>query len=148
MSDQQFTIYSKNPCVQCDATYRQFGKAGLQRDVDYRVIDVGDPANAAHLDYIKDLGHQQAPVVVVDDQTHWSGYRPDRIKQYAAARAQEPAAAGAGPAPPSPAPEPGRTGLARVTQLRERIEQRQRNSLQPERTTATPAASLSHSPRL
>lgn len=31
------------------------------------------------LDKVKALGHLQAPVVVAEDGTHWSGFRPDKI---------------------------------------------------------------------
>lgn len=72
------TVYSKPRCPQCDATYRALNKQG----VDYRSIDVTEDAEA--LDYIKGLGYQQAPVVVAGD-SHWSGFRPDRIKAAVAA---------------------------------------------------------------
>lgn len=67
------TVYSKPSCVQCDATYRTLDKHGLT----YDVVDV--TADAEALEYIKALGYQQAPVVVVDGGHHWSGFRPDRI---------------------------------------------------------------------
>ena len=67
------TIYSQPMCVQCDATYRALDKQGL----DYERIDVTQDTEA--LDFIKGLGYQQAPVVMVDDE-HWSGFRPDLIK--------------------------------------------------------------------
>jgi hypothetical protein len=28
---------------------------------------------------IEDLGYTEAPVVVVSDEDHWSGFRPDQI---------------------------------------------------------------------
>lgn len=71
------TVYSKPRCVQCDATYRALDKAG----VEYATIDV--TRDAESLEYILGLGYQQAPVVVTD-AGHWSGYRPDRIKEVAA----------------------------------------------------------------
>ena len=76
------TVYSKPMCVQCDATYRALDKQGL----DYEKIDVTRDAEA--LEYIKGLGYQQAPVVMVGDD-HWSGYRPDRIRAAAQAAATE-----------------------------------------------------------
>lgn len=74
----EVTVYSKPSCVQCTATYRALDKAGIT----YRIIDVTqDPAS---LDYIsEDLGYRQAPVVVVTDQDHWSGFRPDHINRIA-----------------------------------------------------------------
>lgn len=74
------TVYSKPRCPQCDATARLLDKQGL----DYTKIDVTEDAQA--LEYIKGLGYQQAPVVIVGDgEDHWSGFRPDRIKAAIAA---------------------------------------------------------------
>lgn len=70
------TVYSKPMCVQCDATKRALNKQGL----DYTTIDLSEDASA--LDYVKSLGYAQAPVVIAGEQ-HWSGYRPDLIKQVA-----------------------------------------------------------------
>ncbi|QWW19543.1 glutaredoxin-like protein NrdH [Schaalia sp. 19OD2882] len=67
------TVYSKPRCPQCDATYRVLDKQGIE----YTSVDVSQDSDA--LEYIKGLGHQQAPVVVAGDD-HWSGFRPDRIK--------------------------------------------------------------------
>ena len=71
------TVYSKPACVQCDATYRALDKRGL----DYTVVDISQDAEA--LDMVRSLGYMQAPVVVADD-THWSGFRPDQIAALAA----------------------------------------------------------------
>lgn len=81
------TVYSKPRCPQCDATYRALDKQGL----DYTSIDVTEDADA--LVYIKDLGYQQAPVVIAGDN-HWSGFRPDRIKAVAAMVEAAPVAVG------------------------------------------------------
>ena len=67
------TVYTKPACVQCNATYRALDKAGI----DYEVVDISQDAEAR--DYVMALGYLQAPVVVADD-AHWSGFRPDRIK--------------------------------------------------------------------
>ncbi|MFD1716048.1 glutaredoxin-like protein NrdH [Amnibacterium flavum] len=74
----EITVYSKPSCVQCTATYRALDKAGIT----YTIVDVTqDPAA---LEYIsEDLGYRQAPVVVVTDQDHWSGFRPDHINRIA-----------------------------------------------------------------
>ncbi len=72
------TVYSKPACVQCDATYRAMDKNGI----DYVIVDISSDPIA--LDYVKSLGHMQAPVVVAGAD-HWSGYRPDRIRELAAA---------------------------------------------------------------
>lgn len=73
---QEITVYSKPKCVQCDATYRALDKAKIP----YRVVDL--TATPAALEYVsEELGYGQAPVVVVDDQEHWSGFRPDKISE-------------------------------------------------------------------
>lgn len=77
MTKPQIVVYSKPSCVQCNATYRALDAKGI----DYRVVDMAE--DAAALEYVKDLGYLQAPVVVVDDQDHWSGFRPDHIDRIA-----------------------------------------------------------------
>lgn len=72
------TVYSKPACVQCNATYRALNKAGI----DYDVIDVTEDPSA--LETVKNLGYMQAPVVVTDEG-HWSGFRPDKITELVAA---------------------------------------------------------------
>ncbi|PJI84777.1 glutaredoxin-like protein NrdH [Luteimicrobium subarcticum] len=71
------TVYSKPACVQCEATYRALDKKGLE----YTVVDISQDAEA--LELVRGLGHMQAPVVVTDE-THWSGFRPDQISALAA----------------------------------------------------------------
>lgn len=67
------TVYSKPACVQCTATYRALDAAG----VEYEIFDVSVDDKA--LETVKDLGYMQAPVVVAEDD-HWSGFRPDKIQ--------------------------------------------------------------------
>jgi glutaredoxin-like protein NrdH len=75
------TVYSKPNCVQCTATYRALDGSG----VEYQVIDL--TTSAAALEYVmEELGYSQAPVVVVDEHDHWSGFRPDKIAQHAGTR--------------------------------------------------------------
>ncbi|GAA3042907.1 redoxin NrdH [Gordonia defluvii] len=69
------TVYTKPSCGQCTATYRALDKLGL----DYDVIDISTDDEAR--DYVMGLGHLSAPVVVAGDE-HWSGFRPDRIKNF------------------------------------------------------------------
>lgn len=75
-SDMTITVYTKPACVQCNATYKALDKHGL----DYNVVDISLDDDAR--DYVMALGYLQAPVVVVDDE-HWSGFRPERIKAVA-----------------------------------------------------------------
>jgi glutaredoxin-like protein NrdH len=73
------TVYTTGPaCMQCRLTKTALTTAGLG----FEEIDVRQ--SAAALDYIQqDLGYSQAPVVVVDDQDHWSGFQPDQIRRVA-----------------------------------------------------------------
>jgi glutaredoxin-like protein NrdH len=50
--------------------------------IDYQVVDISKDPEAR--DYVMSLGYLSAPVVVADGE-HWSGFRPDRIKEVAAA---------------------------------------------------------------
>lgn len=74
------TVYSKPNCQQCTATYRKLKSLGLP----HNSIDVTEDADA--LAFIRSLGYQQAPVVVVKEgeeiKEHWSGFRPDLLKKY------------------------------------------------------------------
>ena len=72
----QITVYTKPACVACKATFRALNNAGIS----YDVIDITEDAVAR--DYVMSLGYLQAPVVVTSD-THWSGFRPDRVKALA-----------------------------------------------------------------
>lgn len=70
------TVYSKPACVQCVATYKALDKQGIA----YDKVDISLDTKAR--DYVMALGYLQAPVVVADN-AHWSGFRPDRIKALA-----------------------------------------------------------------
>jgi glutaredoxin-like protein NrdH len=74
------TVYTNGPsCMQCRLTKTVLTSAGLV----YEEIDVRRAPEA--LDYIQqELGYTQAPVVVVDDEDHWSGFQPDQIHRVAA----------------------------------------------------------------
>ena len=70
------TVYTKPACVQCNATYKALDKSL----VDYDIVDISADAEAR--DYVMSLGYLQAPVVVAGAD-HWSGFRPDRIRELA-----------------------------------------------------------------
>ncbi|WP_113718101.1 glutaredoxin family protein [Arthrobacter dokdonensis] len=69
------TVYSKPGCQQCRFTCRSLDHAGIA----YDVVDL--TTNAAALEYVQDLGYSQAPVVVVNDHDHWSGFNPTEIER-------------------------------------------------------------------
>jgi glutaredoxin-like protein NrdH len=65
-------VYTKPYCVQCEATKKELDKKGIH----YELIDLTEDEDAYEL--VQTLGYRQAPVVVADDK-HWSGFRPDKI---------------------------------------------------------------------
>lgn len=70
------TVYTKPSCVQCTATYRALDSKGIE----YEIHDLSE--DEAALQAVKELGYLQAPVVVTEDE-HWSGFRPDKIADLA-----------------------------------------------------------------
>ena len=78
MIENELVVYSKPSCVQCNATHRVLDAKGIP----YRVVDLSE--DDAALEYVKELGYAQAPVVVVDDQDHWAGFNPIEIDRIAA----------------------------------------------------------------
>ena len=71
------TVYTKPSCVQCTATYRALDNQGIA----YEILDLSVDEKA--LEAVKELGYLQAPVVITDED-HWSGFRPDKISELAA----------------------------------------------------------------
>lgn len=70
------TVYTKPSCPQCDMTHKLLERLGIE----HNTVDVTqDPE--AHA-YVKGLGYTAAPVVVVNDgESHWSGFRPERLRE-------------------------------------------------------------------
>lgn len=66
-------LLSKSRCVQCDATKRALKDAGVE------YVEISLDTDPEALDFALSLGHKAAPVVIVDENNHWSGFRPDRI---------------------------------------------------------------------
>lgn len=66
-------VYTKPSCVQCSATYRSLDKKGIA----YTKVDISQDVKA--LEFVRSLGHMQAPVVVTPTD-NWSGFRPDKIE--------------------------------------------------------------------
>jgi glutaredoxin-like protein NrdH len=65
-------IYTKDNCVQCNATKSAMDRQGLT----YQLINLDSQPEA--IDNLKSLGYRQVPVVMADND-HWSGFRPDKI---------------------------------------------------------------------
>ena len=72
------TVYSKPSCKQCDLTKDLMDKRGIN----YGTVDVYKDPKA--LAYVKSLGYMGAPVVVTEND-HWYGFRPDKIESLTAA---------------------------------------------------------------
>ncbi|MFC4373357.1 glutaredoxin domain-containing protein [Nocardia halotolerans] len=69
-------MYTQPDCQPCNATKRTLDKLGAE----YTLIDITDNPDA--YDTIRELGYQQTPVVVTND-LHWSGHRPDHLRRAA-----------------------------------------------------------------
>lgn len=70
------TVYTKPSCVQCDMTRKLLDRLA----VEHETVDVSaDPE--AHA-YVTGLGYTAAPVVVVNDgESHWAGFKPERLRE-------------------------------------------------------------------
>lgn len=91
---KEVTLYSKERCVQCTASERELKKIGVNFEENGPRIILGettyihdDATTETNTNFVKSLGYMQAPVmtVVVDGDIvdHWSGFRPDKIGEYA-----------------------------------------------------------------
>lgn len=87
------TLYTKDRCVQCKGTKMKLDKEGVVYetvDLTAAYADIAPAADRAaaqqFVDAIKELGHQQMPVVIVskpgEEDVHWSGNRPDMILKH------------------------------------------------------------------
>ncbi|ORM68368.1 NrdH-redoxin [Pantoea wallisii] len=65
-------IYTKNNCVQCNATKNAMDRAGI----DYQLVNLDTQPDA--IENLRSLGYRQVPVVMTQHD-HWSGFRPDKI---------------------------------------------------------------------
>lgn len=72
--DSTPVIYTKPQCVQCDMTIKLMNKLGVK----YHTVDLS--TNEEALATVKDMGYMSAPVIVVNEDNHWSGFRMDKVK--------------------------------------------------------------------
>jgi glutaredoxin-like protein NrdH len=72
------TVYTLPSCVQCESTKKVLDK----NNIEYSVVNLAEDEGAYEM--VKALGYQAAPVVIADD-THWSGFRPDMLSTLVAA---------------------------------------------------------------
>ena len=73
MTQPAIAVYTQPSCQACTATTRRLDRNGTA----YTLVDITEDQTA--YDYVTGLGHQQAPVVVLDTGAHWSGFAPDLI---------------------------------------------------------------------
>lgn len=71
------TVFTKPACPQCVFTRQKLEDLG----VPYRTVDL--TTDPAALDLVMKLGYSSAPVVMVDELMHWSGFRPGRLEALA-----------------------------------------------------------------
>lgn len=65
-------VYTMPNCVQCDRTKKYLET----KDITYSTVDISKSKEAYEL--VSSLGYKQAPVVVAGE-SHWAGFRPDKI---------------------------------------------------------------------
>lgn len=71
------TIYTKSDCKQCDMSKKLMDREGI--DYEERDLDTSEQAVAE----VKELNYLAAPVLVVSETEHWSGFQPHKIKALA-----------------------------------------------------------------
>jgi glutaredoxin-like protein NrdH len=71
------TVYTLPACVQCDSTKRVL----TRNSIEYQEVDLSVDETA--MAYVRGLGYTAAPIVVAGD-THWSGFRPDKLSELTA----------------------------------------------------------------
>lgn len=70
------TVYTKYGCPQCDMTKRVLDGEGIE----YEAINVQDDEKA--MKYVKEvLKLSSMPVVVVEGEEPFTGFRPDKLSQ-------------------------------------------------------------------
>lgn len=68
----QISLYTTPNCPQCRISKKMLDEA----KVEYKVVDLSQDAEAMAM--VKEMGYTAAPVVVAGD-SHWSGFRHDRM---------------------------------------------------------------------
>lgn len=69
----QITVYSKPACVQCKATKKKL----QELNYDFSVVDISEDDEARQR--LSEAGFVSAPVVEVDGEMKFAGYRPDQL---------------------------------------------------------------------
>lgn len=71
---KQVTVYSKPNCMQCTMTKKYLD----DNQIPYTLIDVYE--NEEALSHIKSLGFQSLPVVEIEGEEPFFGFRPNRLE--------------------------------------------------------------------
>ena len=66
------TVYTLPDCIQCEMTKKYLDK----NKIEYSTVNINEDKEAS--EKVSELGYKQAPVVVYNN-FHWSGFRPDKI---------------------------------------------------------------------
>lgn len=73
-NQEEVFVFSKNPCVYCEATKRDMKALGIK----YREIFIDQPENAEILEHLKASGFMKAPIVIAGTES-WQGYEKEKI---------------------------------------------------------------------
>jgi glutaredoxin-like protein NrdH len=72
---EQITVYTTGPaCARCTLIKNVLTSKGI----DFVEVNIRDNEDARNY-VVDELGYSEAPVVVITDNDHWSGFRPDQI---------------------------------------------------------------------
>ena len=66
-------VYSRKNCQPCMLTKKWLD----DNSIPYESVDVD---TLRDLNFLRELGHSQLPVVYLGEYTHWSGYQPQKLK--------------------------------------------------------------------
>ncbi|MGC5225127.1 glutaredoxin family protein [Micromonospora sp. DT81.3] len=81
MAEQIIVYTTGEACARCTLTKNVMTRKGV------KFVEVDIRENPAARAYVVDeLGYTEAPVVVITDEDHWSGFRPDHIDRISANR--------------------------------------------------------------
>ena len=75
MAKKTIIVYSKPNCMQCNFTKKYLEDKG----VSYEVKDIFESEEA--LNEVKELGFSSVPVISVEGQEAFNGFRPDLLDQ-------------------------------------------------------------------
>ncbi|WP_268912790.1 glutaredoxin-like protein NrdH [Lentilactobacillus sp. SPB1-3] len=73
----KITVYSKNNCMQCKMTKRYL----TEHNISFEEHNINEQPE--YVDYLKQRGFMAVPVVDVDGQQAFSGFRPDQLQSIA-----------------------------------------------------------------